>query len=161
MRLSSLDDLDGGLTAARGVKSLGSSLLLWLMWGWHAELTTYNKPLWQRWKACSKRSGEVGSSCVFNKEWAIFCNVCNCIVFWRFDVKTPTYKFCLQILLELQPPNLMVILHWSSTAFQLIRCCLTAFWGRCHLECKSKIFGNLNLKIPMFFCFQNLFYSFQ
>lgn len=68
---------------------------------WCAELTMYNKPLWQRWKGCSKKSGEIDRSYIFNKEWDILCNVWTCIFLWKFDAETSIYKFYLQILLRI------------------------------------------------------------
>lgn len=89
---------------------------------WCAELTTYNKPLWQRWKGCSKKSGEIGRSYIFKKEWDILCNVWTCIFLWKFDAETPIYKFYLQILLRMAAWNHAATLKPNSISVRKRLC---------------------------------------
>lgn len=56
---------------------------------------------------------------------------------WKHQHINSIFKFCL----DLQPPDIM-LWHGTLTAFHLISCYLTGVWGRCHLECMSKIFEN-------------------
>lgn len=122
-----------GWVKPAGVKPLGSSLLLWLMQEWYAELTAYNKPSWQRWKGYSKRSGEIGSSYIFNKGWVTFCNV------WNYS------------LLKVWCGNTNISIPFANAAYdctlQILRCYGTeansisvnkkGLWGLCRLEYMS------------------------